>query len=106
MKIIPFCASEYSTEYSTGQKYHHHHHRVDIMGLGHLLTLSGLTHPKSRQWSSLFLSAFWCAVIFVLSSVIRLHIVSNVFRIPVFCPKQDKYKVSYIQYFLLFHRTF
>jgi hypothetical protein len=74
MKIIPFCASEYSTEHSTGQKYHHNHHhhhrrrrrrpRVAIMELGHLLTLSGLTHPKSRQWSSPVLSAFWCAVIF------------------------------------------
>jgi hypothetical protein len=53
-KKKPFCESEYSTEYSTSQKYHHHHRRrrrrrVAIMELGHLLNLSGLTYPKPHQ---------------------------------------------------------
>ena len=64
-KKTPFCESEYSTEYSTNQKYHHNRRRrrrprrrrprrrrrrrVAIMELGHLLNLSGLTYPKPHQ---------------------------------------------------------
>ena len=28
------------------QHHHHHHHHISVMGLGHLLTRSGLTYPE------------------------------------------------------------
>jgi hypothetical protein len=37
--------------------YHHHH--VSVMELGHLLTRSGLTYPKSLQRSAMIPSAGW-----------------------------------------------
>jgi hypothetical protein len=51
------------------KNHHHWHHHLTVMGLGHLLTHSGLPHQNSLQWSPLVHSAFW-SVIFLLSLVI------------------------------------
>ena len=39
--------------------HHHHHHHIAIMELGHLLTLSGLTHPEVVNLMKFYSSIFW-----------------------------------------------
>jgi hypothetical protein len=99
--ILPFTPS--SSKWSRSGHHHHnhhhhnHHHQLAIMQLGHLLTRSVLTLPEvSLVVSFGFFNLLVCSVL--LSSVICyeefcLHVATNSFPIPVFCPNLGLYFV-------------
>jgi hypothetical protein len=49
--------------------HHHHYHHVAVKELGHLLTLSGLTHPEVP--SVVFRSSFLLSSVVVLSMWVK-----------------------------------
>ena len=73
------------------ENHHHHHLHVSVMGLGHLLTRSGLTYPEvsskvchdSFCQSGSSVSLPWV----IYCEAFYLHVVSIFSRIPVICPK-------------------
>jgi len=71
--------------------HHHHYHHISVMGLGHLLTRSGLTYPEvsSKVCHDSFcrlensVSLPWV----IYYEAFYLHVVSSFSCIPVICPK-------------------
>ena len=71
-----------------------HVHYVAVINLGHLSPHYSVSHiQKCLELSPMVPSAFWCVVFIVLGKFLQsiLHVVSNFFCIPVFCPKMSVY---------------
>lgn len=77
------------------------------MDLGHLLTLSVLTRLEVSSMVSPDSSCLLVLIFFLISAVVYygafcLHIVNNLYCIPVFCPKQVLYLIP-LQSLCLFY---
>jgi len=80
------------------QHHHHHHHHISVMGLGHLLTRSGLTYPEffSKVCHDSFcqlgksVSLPWV----IYYEAFYLHVVSSFSCIPVISPKSVLFLIS------------